>query len=48
MTRYIVLSPGTLCVQQGNYLSIYLYEFGHGGITEKLTLGHGSPTKNMA
>jgi hypothetical protein len=31
----LVLSPGTLNVQQRNYLSIHLYEFGHGGITEK-------------
>jgi hypothetical protein len=44
----LVLSLGTLYAQQRNYLSIYLYMFGHGVITEKSTLGHGSPTKNMA
>ena len=44
----LVLSPRTLYAQQRNYLSIYLYEFGHGVITEKSTLGHGSLNKNMA
>jgi hypothetical protein len=42
------LSLGTIYVQQGNYLSIYLYEFGHGVITENSNLGHGSLDKNMA
>jgi hypothetical protein len=39
MTRDSCLSPGTLYVQQRNYLSIYLYEFGHGGITENSNFG---------
>jgi hypothetical protein len=44
----LILSLGTLYVQQRNYLSIYLYVFGHGVIMEKSTLGHGSLNKNMA
>ena len=44
----LVLSPGTLNVQQRNYLSIHLYEFGHGGIMVNSNLGHGSLNKNMA
>jgi hypothetical protein len=42
------LSLGTIYVQQVNYLSIYLYVFGHGVIMENLTLGHSSLNKNMA
>jgi hypothetical protein len=48
MTRDSCLSPGTVYVQQRNYLSIYLHEFGHGGITENSNLGQGSLNKNMA
>jgi hypothetical protein len=46
--KILVLSPGTLYVQQINYLSISFYVFGHGVVTEKSTLGHGSLIKNMA
>jgi hypothetical protein len=49
MTRYSCFKHVYIYIQQRNYLSIYLYEFGHGGITEKKsTLGHGSLNKNMA
>jgi hypothetical protein len=46
--KILVSSPGTLYVQQKNYLSIHLHEFSNGGITENSILGHGSQTKNMA
>jgi hypothetical protein len=43
----LILSLSTLYVQQRNYLSIYLYVFGHGVIMENLNLGLGSLNKNM-
>jgi hypothetical protein len=47
-TRYSYFKPGTLYVQQRNYLSIYLYGLGHGVIIENSNLGHGLLNKNIA
>jgi hypothetical protein len=47
MLEVLVLSLSTLYVQQRNYLSIYLYVFGHGEITKNSNLGQGSLIKNM-
>jgi hypothetical protein len=38
MTRDSCLSLGTIYVQPRNYLSTYLYVFGHGVLTGKSTL----------